>query len=64
MASVERVKYKEGGEVYEGDWSEEGRRHGKGCLSFADGSKYTGQFSAGFFQVRSGLAVSLDVIVQ
>ena len=54
---MERVKYKEGGEVYEGEWSEEGRRHGKGCLSFADGSKYTGQFSAGFFQVRSGLAV-------
>ena len=41
----------EAGEVYDGEWSAEGRRHGKGCLTFADGSRYKGQFSAGFFHV-------------
>jgi hypothetical protein len=45
---MERIQY-DGGEVYDGHWSEEGRRHGTGRLSFADGSKYKGQFSAGFF---------------
>ena len=48
---VQRVNY-ESGEVYDGEWSDEGRRHGKGCLTFKDGSKYSGQFAAGFFQVR------------
>ena len=56
MACVERVQY-EGGEVYDGQWSEEGRRHGTGRLSFSDGSNYKGQFSAGFFHVRSTLSL-------
>ena len=47
---MQEVRYEEG-EVYAGQWDREGRRHGKGCLTFADGSKYKGQFSAGFFQV-------------
>ena len=48
---VHRVEYGEG-EVYEGQWNGEGRRHGTGSLLFADGSRYTGQFSSGLFQVR------------
>lgn len=51
MASVvQRIEY-EDGEVYAGEWDGEGRRHGKGCLTFTDGSKYKGQFSAGYFHV-------------
>lgn len=51
MAScVQRIEYEEG-EVYAGEWDGEGRRHGKGCLTFTDGSKYKGQFSAGYFHV-------------
>lgn len=46
---VERIDY-ESGEMYDGEWNEDGRRHGKGCLTFKDGSKYRGQFTAGFFQ--------------
>lgn len=49
---VERIDY-ESGEMYDGEWNEDGRRHGKGCLTFKDGSKYRGQFTAGFFQVES-----------
>ena len=49
---VQRIDY-ESGDAYDGEWSEEGRRHGKGCLTFNDGSKYRGQFAAGFFQVRA-----------
>lgn len=53
MAScVQRIEYEEG-EVYAGEWDGEGRRHGKGCLTFTDGSKYKGQFSAGYFHVSS-----------
>ena len=50
MACVERIVYEEGG-VYDGEWSEDGRRHGRGRLSLPDGSNYKGQFSAGFFHV-------------
>ena len=45
-----RVGY-DGGEVYEGQWDGEGRRHGRGSLTLTDGSRYTGQFKAGFFHV-------------
>ena len=48
---VQRVEYG-AGEVYEGEWSEEGRRHATGSLHFADGSRYMGQFASGLFQVR------------
>lgn len=53
MAScVQRIEYEEG-QVYAGEWDGEGRRHGKGCLTFTDGSRYKGQFSAGYFHVSS-----------
>ena len=35
--------------VYDGQWSEDGKRHGVGVLSFKDGVKYSGEFSNGFF---------------
>ena len=50
MAGRHKISYAEG-HVYEGEWSESGRREGVGVLSFSDGSKYTGQFSGGFSQV-------------
>lgn len=49
MAGRHRIQY-EGGEVYEGEWSAEGKRHGHGVLTFPDRSRFVGQFSQGFFQ--------------
>jgi hypothetical protein len=39
-------KYPDGSE-YEGDWNEQGQRHGNGKMRFADGSRYTGRFDQG-----------------
>lgn len=50
VSVVAKIEYGEG-EVYEGEWDGDGRRHGKGCLTFSDGSKYKGQFKAGLFHV-------------
>ena len=48
MASLCQVKYDEG-DVYDGEWNDEGKRHGWGSLTFADGAKYVGSFSSGLF---------------
>ncbi len=52
---TDRVEYGDGeldggGSVYEGQWNEDGKRHGRGCLIMKDGAKYVGEFSNGFFQ--------------
>ena len=49
MAGRHVIRYTEG-DVYDGEWSMEGKRHGKGTLTFANGTKYAGEFVNGFFQ--------------
>lgn len=44
----------ESGEVYEGHWNAEGRRHGTGKLTLPDSTVFCGKFQEGFF---SGLGV-------
>lgn len=36
------------GDVYDGEWNNDGRKNGIGHLSLVDGTKYTGQFQNGF----------------
>ena len=43
-----KVEYDEG-DVYEGEWSSDGKRNGVGCLKLKSGITYTGQFENGFF---------------
>lgn len=56
MAGVHRIEY-DGGDVYEGEWSADGKRHGQGTLTFADKSRYVGQFTNGFFHGHGVLTV-------
>ncbi|XP_065646882.1 MORN repeat-containing protein 4 isoform X2 [Hydra vulgaris] len=37
------------GDTYEGEWSEEGKKHGAGILKFSDGTTYEGRFTHGLF---------------
>lgn len=46
--SVLQVNYDDG-DIYDGEWSEDGKRHGKGTLTLKNGVKYCGQFEKGFF---------------
>ncbi|EDO43482.1 predicted protein [Nematostella vectensis] len=39
-----------GGDIYEGEWSEEGRKHGYGMLVMTDGTKFVGKFMLGLCQ--------------
>ena len=49
MATVQkRIRYSEG-DVYEGQWSSEGKREGKGKLQMSTGDQYSGEFMNGFF---------------
>ena len=43
-----RIRYSEG-DVYEGQWSSDGKREGKGKLQMATGDHYNGEFTNGFF---------------
>ena len=45
---TQTYRYPEG-DVYEGDWSKEGKKHGIGRISFTDESMYEGRFMNGFF---------------
>ena len=45
---MQTYKYPEG-DIYEGDWSKEGKKHGIGKISFTDGTVYEGRFVNGFF---------------
>lgn len=48
--SVARQKYiYPEGDVYDGFWNNEGKKHGKGILNLTDGSRYEGNFSDGLF---------------
>lgn len=44
-----KVEYDEG-DVYEGEWSADGKRNGAGSLKLKSGVTYTGEFENGFFQ--------------
>ena len=57
MAGQHRIKYDDG-DLYEGEWSAEGKRHGKGVLTFTSGVRYSGDFVGGFFQGRGVLKFS------
>ena len=57
MAGQHRIKYDDG-DLYEGEWSAEGKRHGKGVLTFTSGVCYSGDFVGGFFQGRGVLKFS------
>ena len=46
--TVQRVEYTQG-DVYEGEWSADGKRNGKGRLKMATGAEYAGEFMNGFF---------------
>lgn len=45
-AGYHEVQYDDG-DQYAGDWNAEGKRQGFGVLTFADGSRYSGNFDAG-----------------
>lgn len=45
----QRVEYSEG-DVYDGEWSKDGKRNGKGRLKMATGAEYAGMFRNGFFE--------------
>lgn len=51
-----KVDYDDG-DVYEGEWSAEGKRNGHGCLKLNSGVTYTGQFENGFFHGSGVLAL-------
>lgn len=36
------------GDVYDGEWNNDGRKHGFGTLKMSDGTVYTGKFENGF----------------
>ena len=48
MSIRKRVEYKEG-DVYEGEWTTQGKRQGIGRLKMASGNVYSGEFVNGFF---------------
>ena len=57
MAGRHRIQY-EGGDTYEGEWSTDGKRHGRGTLTFANKARYVGEFVNGFFQGLGVLTLS------
>eukprot|EP00039_Didymoeca_costata_P018473 m.333600 g.333600 ORF g.333600 m.333600 type:complete len:150 (+) comp17181_c0_seq1:86-535(+) len=48
-AGYHEVQYDDG-DQYAGDWNNEGKREGFGVLTFADGSRYSGNFVGGLCQ--------------
>ena len=59
MAGQHKIQYDEG-DVYEGEWSADGKRHGQGVLTFASGARYVGRFVNGFFQVWKHMKQSIS----
>jgi len=58
MAVQLKVTYRDG-DVYDGQWSEDGKKNGNGKLIFANKAIYTGQFKDGFFD-GSGVLMQPD----
>lgn len=58
MAGHVSVTYEQG-DVYNGQWSEDGKRNGIGKLIFANKTTYAGQFKDGFFD-GSGILTQVD----
>lgn len=49
MATItKRVEYSDG-DVYEGEWTAQGKREGVGQLKLVNGDSYCGEFINGFF---------------
>ena len=51
------VRYSNG-DMYEGSWNSEGKRHGIGRLVTSSGSEYHGEFVKGFFHGQGVLSFS------
>ena len=49
MAGRHRISYEEG-DVYDGQWSADGKKQGVGMLKLSTGAQYIGDFVNGFFQ--------------
>ena len=49
MATIHKLIHYNEGDSYEGEWSSEGKREGKGRLKMANGDQYSGEFMNGFF---------------
>eukprot|EP00054_Salpingoeca_dolichothecata_P031852 m.264814 g.264814 ORF g.264814 m.264814 type:complete len:150 (+) comp28250_c0_seq1:38-487(+) len=49
VAGYHEVQYDDG-DIFAGEWNAEGKREGSGVLTFADGSKYSGNFVNGMCQ--------------
>lgn len=58
MAGHLKVTY-EDGDVYDGQWGEDGKRNGIGKLIFVNKTTYAGQFKDGFFD-GSGILTQAD----
>lgn len=58
MAGQLKVTYDDGA-VYDGQWSEDGKRNGIGKLIFDNKTTYAGQFKDGFFE-GSGILTQTD----
>lgn len=58
MAVIQkRIEYSSG-DSYEGEWSSDGKRQGKGRLKTVNGDEYYGEFKNGFFHGLGVLVIS------
>ena len=57
MAVQKRIEYSSG-DSYEGEWSSDGKRQGKGRLKTVSGDEYYGEFKNGFFHGLGVLVLS------
>ena len=57
MTSQSQREYSDGS-VYDGEWNDEGEKHGRGSLTYSSGSHYTGQFERGLHSGAGVLTVT------
>ena len=57
MAVQKRIEYSSG-DSYEGEWSSDGKRQGKGRLNTVSGDEYYDEFKNGFFHGLGVLVLS------